>query len=281
MKGFNNIGNTCYLNSGLQMLIQNQDLSNLIITNSNNSEILTNISNFIKDYNNSEQLSITPLIIKNIVEQKQDLFIGYNQHDSFEFIIFLLNIIDDELKKNNVTIETIYNIKINTRIKCKLRKCLTISNHIENSNFLMLDLYPEINDLNELYRKFKSGEKLEDNYKYYCENCKDKRIASKRYNIKEWPTHLIIMFKRFEQKGNKIKKNTQQIDIPLIWRHNYDLRGAVIHSGSLHGGHYIYIGKLNDKWYMFNDNSVTEITNEDQLSYQLQNAYYIYYVKND
>ena len=50
MKGFHNIGNTCYLNSGLQMLIQNKDLCNLIIQNSDNSEILSNISNFINEY---------------------------------------------------------------------------------------------------------------------------------------------------------------------------------------------------------------------------------------
>ena len=49
MKGFNNIGNTCYLNAGLQMLIQNKLLCNLILKYSQQSQILKIIGNFIND----------------------------------------------------------------------------------------------------------------------------------------------------------------------------------------------------------------------------------------
>ena len=47
MKGFINLGNTCYLNAGLQMIIQNKDLCNLILQNSQHSEILKKIEFFI------------------------------------------------------------------------------------------------------------------------------------------------------------------------------------------------------------------------------------------
>ena len=50
IKGFNNIGNTCYLNSGLQLLIQNPDFCKIILQNSNKSENLQIMSNFIKEY---------------------------------------------------------------------------------------------------------------------------------------------------------------------------------------------------------------------------------------
>ena len=50
IKGFNNIGNTCYLNSGLQLLIQNTDFCEIILKNSNKSENLEIIANFIKEY---------------------------------------------------------------------------------------------------------------------------------------------------------------------------------------------------------------------------------------
>ena len=46
MKGFNNLGNTCYLNAGLQMLIQNKDLySNNFL--SNKTPILKKLVNLL------------------------------------------------------------------------------------------------------------------------------------------------------------------------------------------------------------------------------------------
>ena len=50
MKGFDNIGNTCYLNAGLQMIIQNKLLCNLILNYSIQSPILKIIGDFINEY---------------------------------------------------------------------------------------------------------------------------------------------------------------------------------------------------------------------------------------
>ena len=47
MKGLVNIGNTCYLNAGLQMLLQNNDFCLLIIKYSSESEILNKIKDNI------------------------------------------------------------------------------------------------------------------------------------------------------------------------------------------------------------------------------------------
>lgn len=64
------------------------------------------------------------------------------------------------------------------------------------------------------------------------------------------------------------------------WRHSNHLQGAVIHYGSLSGGHYVYVGKQNDKWYLFNDSSVSEIRSEDELKNLLSKAYWLYYKQN-
>ena len=68
MKGFINIGNTCYLNSGLQMLIQNEELCALIMNYASSSPILQTISNFIMEYYSPDPRPISPIEIKKILE---------------------------------------------------------------------------------------------------------------------------------------------------------------------------------------------------------------------
>jgi ubiquitin C-terminal hydrolase len=273
-KGFANIGNTCYLNSGLQLIINNIDLCNLIIKNynENKSELINELYHFIINYYNNDNNNIlTPNNIKKIIEKKNNIFIGFSQQDSSEFILSLLDMINDEIKLNEI-----YEITTNIKIKCKLRSCLNISEHNENNNCLLLDIKTDCKDLNDCYLNYKTREKLEDENMYLCEKCNDKRIASKRLEIVKWPKHLIIILKRFEQTSKqRFIKNNQEISIPLEWKNNYKLKGIVYHSGSLHGGHYVYIGKINNKWILFNDSQTKEISENELLNYK--NNGYIYY----
>lgn len=284
MKGFNNIGNTCYLNSGLQMLIQNKDFCQLIINYSSKSIILNQISEFIKKYYDKSQSSIIiPTDIKKIVEDKLDIFKGFEQQDTSEFIICLINIIDDEIKKvdsNSNGIQSIFGITFNIRIKCKLSDCLQIYNKTEVDNFLLLNIDSECFSLDDAYRKFKSGEKLDGDNKYFCENCKVKRIASKRQVIDKWSKYINIYLKRFNQSGNTITKNNNDIDIPLEWRHDNKLQGAVVHFGNLNSGHYVYVGKQDSKWYLFNDSSISEINNHIELKKILSKSCWLHYLKH-
>jgi len=109
---------------------------------------------------------------------------------------------------------------------------------------------------------------------YLCDSCNKLTIASKKYTVKNCSKHLIVYLKRF----NNINKNNIPIEIPLKWKYDTTLQGAIIHYGSLNGGHYVYIGKYNNKWYLFNDNMVSSI-NEHQLTSILNNAYCLYYSK--
>jgi ubiquitin C-terminal hydrolase len=279
MKGLNNIGNTCYLNAGLQMLLQNKELHQLVLKNSKHSDKLKTIADFYEEYHNSSNGSLNPSDIKMIVEERQNMFQGFNQHDSSEFVIYLLDIINDEIKDSS-QLNSIYGLHMNIRIKCKLRDCLNIVNKKEISNILFLDIEQEYTELDDAYRSYRSRDKLDSDNMYYCEKCKDKRIASKRSSIEDWPNNLIIILKRFKQTGFRVQKMNQPLDIPLEWRHDNILQGAIIHYGSMNGGHYVYVGKYNDKWYLFDDSNVSEIPSQEKLKVLLTHAYCLYYMKS-
>ena len=90
LKGFINIGNTCYLNAGLQLIMQNHELCDLMKN--------TTIKNFIDEYYNSSKPAISPNEIKDLVSKKSNIFIGFGQQDSQEFIINFLDIINEQIK---------------------------------------------------------------------------------------------------------------------------------------------------------------------------------------
>jgi ubiquitin C-terminal hydrolase len=282
MKGLQNLGNTCYMNAALQMLLNNEDFCKLVLKYSPHSIILNKIGEFITSYYSDNNNSIVPSDIKKIIEARKDLFVGYAQQDSTEFIVFFLDIIDTEIKKidkNSKELNDIFGIQTNTRTKCKIKSCLNISNKMEINNILLLDIESDMQNLNDAYRNYKSGEKMEGNDMYYCDKCKEKRVASKRYSVEKWSPHIIVWLKRFRQTNYGNIKMNQKLDIPLEWRHDIKLKGAVIHYGNLNGGHYVYVGKKNDKWYIFDDSSVSIITNEHKLKDILCHAYCLYYTQ--
>lgn len=277
-KGLNNIGNTCYLNSGLQLLLTNHDLCKIVLNNRETSDKLKKFSEVILKYYSSDTSSITPSEVKSLVENRKSMFTGFKQHDSAEFIVYFLDLLITECKE----ISKLFEIESQSTVKCKLRVCLNKSITTVKDLYLMLYIKPSFTDLDDCYRDYKQHEKMDDDNMIFCEKCKDKRIGSKRVEIINWPKHLIVCLNRFDNTSGRLTKNNQAIKIPVKWRHNYILSGAVYHSGSLHGGHYIYIthNVKEDQWIMLNDSNVSNIRS-DSVSNYLNYAYILYYVRCD
>ena len=70
-------------------------------------------------------------------------------------------------------------------------------------------------------------------------------------------------------------------DVPMANPIYYDLYAVSNHFGSLHGGHYTAYGlnALNQKWYNFNDSSVSGVGNPDEIV--SPGAYLLFYRKRD
>ena len=260
MKGIYNIGNSCYLNSALQLLFNSHDLCKLLYKS-------TDLYKEVKEYREGSPI-FNPRNIKTLID-RFDIFKGSSQQDAFEFIIFFFDIISGF--NNNIYDK--FGIKTNINIKCKLIECCRESEHIENDLMLIL---PMTDNLTESYKIYKMKERLDNENSYDCTNCKIKTIARKKITIVKWPSNLIIVLKRFD---NTMRKNNNKIHIPIEWRHGYVLQGGIIHIGNFNGGHYIYYGynKSNDEWFIADDSNIN-IINKDKLNEIIPTSYILYYL---
>lgn len=285
LRGLNNCGNTCYMNSALQILLQNDALINYFKLNKFENDDLNLFKQFIESYHTSNTESLQLTKIKTIVGKKKIMFNGFLQNDSTEFIILLLNIlqelIDKEKKIDDKFINPLYSIfsfEGTQIVKCKVKNCDNNSVTKFNNNFLILTIPEKENvTLNDCYGLHKTSEKLLGDERWFCDKCKVKRIASRRVIINKWPVHLLIQFKRFFINGRKFIKNNCSISLPLDWRRNYKLKGFIIQSGSLRSGHYIAIIKKNKHWWLCNDSQIKKLSDIEFNNYK-DRAYLAYYV---
>ena len=144
---------------------------------------------------------------------------------------------------------------------------------------------PTLIDCLDLYV---NGEILEGENAWYNEETKEKQNVQKKIMYWSMPTILVIDIKRFNHNN---QKNQCLVTFPLSdldlsnyivgykkESYIYDLYGICNHSGNVHGGHYTaFVKNANDKWYHFNDTSVTEVTNLQDLI--TPKAYCLFYRK--
>ncbi|EAN32627.1 Ubiquitin carboxyl-terminal hydrolase family protein [Theileria parva strain Muguga] len=150
------------------------------------------------------------------------------------------------------------------------------------------------NRLIDLLSEFVLPEKLTNDNKYFCSNCKGYQNANKSLSIYKAPRILNINLKRFNLYSNGYKKSLKAIEFPQLlsislkssedsytWL-NYDLYAIVCHIGkSLHMGHYItFIKGKHGFWYRFDDSIIQCVSESTVLSHN-NDVYLLFYSINN
>ena len=109
--GLNNLGNTCFMNTGIQCLSNCELLTNYILSKTyikhiNETNPIGSHGDLIKAY--AEVIThlwygcktvIGPYRFKKAISKFQEMFSGFSQHDTHEFLSFLLDGLHEDLNK--------------------------------------------------------------------------------------------------------------------------------------------------------------------------------------
>jgi len=331
LSGLTNLGNTCFMNSCMQVLSHTYELNDFLEKATYKKRLNKIIDSvLIVEWDNLRQLLwkenciVSPGKFLSVVQKVasikgNSLFTGFQQNDLPEFLLFIIDCFHNALSREvsmiingDVENETdkvavkcyemikqmyskeyseiwniFYGVHVSEIISLENGKVITYN----PEPYLIIDLpIPESNKNPSLYDCFdlySEGEILEGENAWL--NAKgEKENIKKKISFWSFPTILVIDLKRF--KSNHLK-NQVLITFPLEdlnlsnyvlgykkESYVYDLFGICNHSGSLLGGHYTsYVKNANNKWYHFNDTSVSEVGLIDSLI--SQKAYCLFYRK--
>ncbi|KAG2461726.1 ubiquitin carboxyl-terminal hydrolase 33 [Polypterus senegalus] len=148
--------------------------------------------------------------------------------------------------------------------------------------------------LQDCLAAFFARDELKGDNMYSCEKCKKLRNGVKFCKVQSLPEILCIHLKRFRHElmfstkiGTHVSFPLDGLDLqPFLAKDStaqistYDLLSVICHHGTASSGHYIAYCRndLNNLWYEFDDQSVTEVS---ETSVQNAEAYVLFYKKSN
>ncbi|KAF9763796.1 Ubiquitin carboxyl-terminal hydrolase 23 [Nosema granulosis] len=274
LRGFQNLGNTCYINALFHILLNIQKFKRGIIKENHpikncGSCIICNIKKLIKSLDSDKELTLKELInciMNDNVEYRND-----DQHDIHTFYLNIMEMIQKHSFVGSF-VQKIFCGRMRSTLQCL--KC-KFKRHIVES-FCSISLNHTKN-LKESLEEYFLDEHMQD--KLNCQNCADDTVFSKSLEVEDSPQILVIHIKRFKFITTVTKINNrieiqEQIEMVNV---KYNLVGFVQHRGSIEHGHYVSYMLLDREWYEFDDNSVRKMMYKNV---PFQDSYLLFFQKN-
>lgn len=217
-----NLGNTCYINTALQVLLINDSLKKkLIISESKLSGFYKILLMLFKDFPNK---------IECIKALMREFNLKNEQGDSHEVLLKFIELLEKNEMKEEYTF--IYYTKLENCHKCKIRKepeLFNISSWISYSDFINVN--------------------LKKNNEESCYKCQS--VLLKTTKILIYPKYLVFY---------PLEKSLQ-LEINIDNNIKYKLKMLNIFIGLDNIGHYYNIYKTKDKWIKIDDDHISDIPN--------------------
>ncbi|KAG9096275.1 hypothetical protein FRC06_008844 [Ceratobasidium sp. 370] len=304
--GFNNLGNTCFLNSVLQCLLHTPPLLRVLLNHKHIKIPFCTVC-LLRDLARSSFAAgkrNTGMVLENLNKIAKGMRRG-RQEDAHEFLRYTV----DALQRSALAIHSstsaahpnpakippslaetswvhaIFGGRLRSRVSC--RTC----GHCSDTFDSILDLSVDIARADTLARalaQFVKSDVLSGEDAYRCEKCKKPVTAEKFMAIHEAPACLTIHLKRFRPDG---RKNALSISYPEVldiqqymsegqMSKKYVLYGVIHHLGSgPNSGHYTaHVKGADGRWTMMDDELVTPCS---RPPVNHRNAYVLFYIQTD
>ncbi|KAL1007626.1 hypothetical protein UPYG_G00089240 [Umbra pygmaea] len=257
LTGLRNLGNTCYMNSILQCLCNTPAMvdyfnKNYYQEDINRANILGHKGEVAEEFGvimkalwSGLYKCISPRDFKITIGKINDQFSGYEQQDSQELMLFLMDGLHEDLNKadnrkrykeeendhlddqraadqawskhkllNESIIVALFQGQFKSTVQCLT--CHRKSRTFETFMYLSLPLASANKcSLQDCLKLFSKEEKLSENNKVFCRHCKAHRDSTKKLEIWKLPPIVLVHLKRFSYEGRWKQKLQTTVDFPL------------------------------------------------------------------
>ncbi len=296
--GMVNMGNTCFINSVLQILFNVKPLTDFIIENEFEHPIIQQYKKVLIYWkNNQSDKIVKPYNLYNAIYDFTDFKKG-QQQDVHEFLYKFVDIIHENIKsknnkitykdqnwnkfcKNNYSIIIpIFYGQLKNTINCICGNDIVRKEQVYG---ITLDVNENNISLDDCLNNYFNNNIIHD---YQCEKCKIIKNVYQKKRMEVLPDYMIIQLNRFSygHKNHNILRFSNQInidkyvDLKLASGNTYDLDGIICHYGTLHGGHYNVVLNHNDTWYYVDDENIYP-SNTIDVQNIMKNSYILIYKK--